>query len=35
MMKEVYFRDIDHTNECTVKNIKLKPDICYVRLFWS
>jgi diamine N-acetyltransferase len=25
MMNEVYFRDIDHTNEGTVKNIKLKP----------
>lgn len=25
MMKEVYFRDIDHTNESTVKNIRLKP----------
>ncbi|WP_285891022.1 GNAT family N-acetyltransferase [Mesobacillus subterraneus] len=25
MINEVYFRDIDNTNECTVKNIKLKP----------
>ncbi|MBT2663376.1 GNAT family N-acetyltransferase [Bacillus sp. ISL-45] len=24
-MNEVYSRDIDHTNECTVKYIKLKP----------
>ncbi|WP_353050056.1 hypothetical protein [Bacillus sp. ISL-39] len=25
MMNELYSRDIDHTNECTVKYIKLKP----------
>lgn len=25
MMKEVYFKDIDHSNESAVKNIRLKP----------
>lgn len=25
MINEVYFKDIDHTNESTVKNIRLKP----------
>lgn len=25
MINEVYFKEIDHTNECTVKNIRVKP----------